>query len=521
LELAPEEVKMATKVVRSIPLNRVEGDLEIKVEITDGVVTDAWSAGIMYRGFERIMVGRGPLDGLVITPRICGLCSVCHLKAAARALEMIGKVSPPEDAIRVRNVVNMTEHIQSDTRHGLLMFFPDFASNAYSSHSMFKEAEARYEPFVGTAALETIRETKKLLEIIAILGGQWPHTSFIVPGGIASIPSEGDIMLCRTILKHYRKWYEEKVLGCSLERWAEIRSLADLEAWLNESESNRQGDVGFYLRFAQEAGLAEIGKGHGNFLSFGALDMPENSAVAPLGKGTKFVPSGFAIGTRAWWFDQGKITEEVASSWFEDYPGGLHPFSGETKPYASGYEGKKYSWAKAPRYDGHPAETGPLAEMVVGENPLFIDLVAKQGPSVFSRELARLIRTVALIPAMDTWLQELTRPGAKLYYQTPKPLEDGEGFGLTEAARGSLGHWVKIKNGKIAHYQIITPTSWNGSPRDGKGVRGPWEEALIGVKVHDFDNPVEIGHVIRSFDSCMVCCVHRLEAGKDKGKVTL
>lgn len=511
---------MASKIIRGIPLNRVEGDLEIKVEITDGVVTDAWSCGTMFRGFERILPGRGAMDGLVITPRVCGMCTVCHLTTAAKALDMISGAKVPGDAMRVRNAVLATEHLMSDMRHAFLLFMVDFVNPAYKGHSLFAEALKRYEPFKGRTALDTIHETKRVLEIIATLGGQWPHTSFMVPGGIASIPYPSDIQQARQTLAVFRHWYETKVLGCAIERWREIRNSADLTAWLKESPAHQDGEVGFFIRFAREAGLHEFGKGHGNFISYGAMDMPDDTKVIGMGKGTKFIPAGFATGKRPGLFDQAKIAEHVAYSWFEDYPGGKHPMDGETKPYATGQEGRKYSWTKAPRYDGEPAETGPLAEMVIAEEPLFADFMSKVGPNVFTRELARLVRGAYLIPAIDGWLKEI-RTDNNDYYRAPKHAEDGEGFGLTEAARGALGHWVKIKSGKIEHYQIITPTSWNSSPRDEGGVMGPWEKALVGTKVKDIENAVELGHVIRSFDSCMVCSVHTFEKGKHKGSFTI
>ncbi|MHC5035838.1 MAG: nickel-dependent hydrogenase large subunit [Planctomycetota bacterium] len=511
---------MAKKIIRNIPLNRVEGDLEIRVEINDGVVTDAWSSGTMFRGFERILVGRGALDGLVITPRICGLCNLCHLTAASRALDQISGVSVPGNAVRVRNLVQMTEHIQSDIRHGFLMFLPDFTNPVYKDHPLYEEAVRRFTPFKGETVVATLQETKKALEMVAILGGQWPHTSFMVPGGIVSLPSETDLLDCRQVLAQYRRWYETRVLGCSLERWQDVRSTADLEAWLEEKASQRESDLGFYVRFARAAGLHTFGKGCGNFISYGAFDLPEGTEVVSLHRGTKFVPAGFTSKDQVQMFDQGKVAEHVSHSWFEPYEGGKHPFEGETKPYATGHEGERYSWCKAPRYDGKPAETGPLAEMVIGEHPLIMDLTRKEGPSVFVRELARLIRPAEVMPAMETWLKELQSDGSD-FYRSPGEIQDGEGFGFTEAARGALGHWVRIREGKIAHYQIITPTAWNGSPRDSNGVRGPWEEALVGTPVRDIDNPVELGHVIRSYDACLVCTVHSLHRGRSLGRIRI
>ena len=198
---------------------------------------------------------------------------------------------------RIRNLALMTEHIQSDVRHGVLMFAVDFVNPAYASHPLFEEAVKRYHPFKGDLVVEVIKKTKKVLEIVAILGGQWPHSSFMVPGGIASHPGSNDIFQCSYLLEIYKKWYEDAVLGCTLERWREVRNLADLEAWLEESYAHRNSHLGFYIRFTRKIGLDKIGKGYGNFLSYGSLDIPEGSAVKGKNNQPFLVPAGVSSGT--------------------------------------------------------------------------------------------------------------------------------------------------------------------------------------------------------------------------------
>lgn len=504
---------MKQKKIHFYPLNRVEGDLEIRVEVENNRVAESWSAGIMYRGFENLLVGRAALDGLVLTPRVCGICSTSHLKAAAKALDMFFNVKLPDNAIRIRNITLMTEKIQNDFRHAFMLFMVDFTNPAYQKHSFFDEAVRRYKPLTGETTVATVRETKKILEIIAILGGQWPHSSFMVPGGVVCVPSANDLAHCLFLMRNFRKWFESRVLGCSIERWMEVKSEADLDAWLDEAESHAQSDLGSYLRFANEAGLKKIGKGCGNFISFGSLDLPENTDVKCVGKDRQFLPCGVSQNLKLKPFDQQKITEDVSHAWFDDSKGAKHPFDGETIPYASGKESGKYSWAKAPRYDQMPAETGPLAEMVVGSNPLFVDLIKNDGPNVFVRQLARLVRSAYLIPVMEQWLEETARCQEE-FYQDHRKKERGKGYGLLEAPRGALGHWVKIEDAKIQKYQIITPTAWNASPRDASGARGPCEEAIVGTEIKNLDNPIEIDHIIRSFDPCLVCTVHTINLKK-------
>lgn len=494
----------------NIPLNRVEGDLEIRVDISDGIITEAQSCGTMYRGFEEMMVGRGVLDGLVITPRVCGICSLTHLAAAVDALNTITNITIPDNAIRLCNLALMAEMIQSDMRQAVLMYMADFANpSAYGSDFLFEDAFSRYEPLRGSSAIDVIKETKRLVEVIAIIGGQWPHTSFMVPGGVTSIPEIHKILQCSMIIKNFTAWYEKRVLGCSIERWNAVTTVKELHEWLNESQKHRESEAGFLIRFAINSGIDKIGRGTENFISFGSLSIPESTTVMPKAGG-RFVASGFARKVLVEPLDQSKISEDVSHSWYVPSASGqpLHPFKGSTKPYASGNSGEQYSWTKAPRYNLLPAETGPLAEMVVEEVPLFQDMIKESGANAMARQLARVVRAAKFLPVMEIWLNELMNNRRAPFYNSIKEIPDGEGTGMIEAARGALGHWVSIKNGKIANYQIITPTAWNSSPKDSNNLRGPWEEALIGTPIRNPDNLIEAGHVVRSFDPCMVCSVH-------------
>lgn len=497
---------MPDKVVLNVPVNRVEGDLDIKVEMADGVVVDAWCSGTLFRGFEQILVGRGAMDGLVLTPRICGICSTSHLIAAARALDDIAGVAVPPNATRLRNVALLAEHLQSDVRVSFAIVAADFASPRYRDQPLYEEAVRRYQPLSGATAIDAMRAAKRLPELIAVLGGQWPHSTFAVPGGVATVPTEADLQLCGLLLSRFRTWYERRVLGCALDRWAEVHSLSDLEVWLEEREEHRESELGFFLRYGRAIGLDRIGRAHDRFLSYGYLDVPAGSAVRSPDGGSLLVPAGCSSRGGVEPFDQAGITEDSGHSWFENGRGPVHPFEGSTVPYATGQEGRRYSWAKAPRFNGLPAETGPLAELVVSGDPLFGELVGGGGASVFARQLARLVRPAKLLPAVAVWLEEMAADGP--FYQQPAALVDGEGCGLTHAARGALGHWVRLEAGRIAHYQVITPTAWHASPRDSEGLRGCTEEALVGTPVADPTNPVELGQVVRSFDHCLVCTVH-------------
>lgn len=497
------------RILRDIPLNRVEGDLEIRIEIEDGIITDAWSSGTLYRGFEAMMTGRAPLDGLVVTPRICGICSTTHLKAAAKALDRIAGATPTGTAMNLRSLALAAEHMQSDVRQSVLMFMADFAGPAHAGQPLHAEAARRYAPLAGERAIDVIRHSKRLLEVVALIGGQWPHSSFMVPGGVAYVPPPGTLLQCRQIVRGFRAWYEASVLGCSIERWQAVTGARGLEAWLEEAESHRASDVGFLLRYGAALGLDRIGRGHGAFLCAGGFDQPD---AAPL------LPAGYLDGDGAATFDQARIAEDVSHSWYVDDGVARHPFEGRTQPQPGG-EGR-HTWAKAPRYAGRPAETGPLAEVAVAGEPLFADLL-RRGPNALVRQLARLTRPARLLPAAERWLDEVLRDGGGAACAPARLPDEGEGFGLIEAARGALGHWVRIREGRIASYQVVTPTAWNGSPRDRSGVRGPWEQALVGTPVADPDHPIEAGYVVRSFDPCLVCTVHTLTPRGTAGRLRL
>jgi hydrogenase large subunit len=133
--------------------------------------------------------------------------------------------------------------------------------------------------------------------------------------------------------------------------------------------------------------------------------------------------------------------------------------------------------------------------------------VAAGGGNVHSRVVARLLEIALVVMAMERWVEQV-RPGERFIDHAGIP-DRAQGVGLTEAARGSLGHWLKVEKGVIANYQIIAPTTWNFSPRDAEGTPGALEQALVGAPVREGESePVAVQHVVRSFDPCLVCTVH-------------
>jgi uptake hydrogenase large subunit len=508
-------------IKKIVPLNRVEGDLEIQLEIEDGMVCDARSIGTMYRGIENLMAGRRPMDSLVITPRICGICTTAHLNAAAKALDMAYEAQVPDNAQRLRNVTLMVEQLQNDIRHAVFLFMPDLAHPRYADQPLYAEAVQRYQVLKGETTRQAVEETQKLIEIIAILGGQWPHSSFMVPGGVVSVPTVSDIVHCRHILRNFRKWYERRVLGCTLDVWNPIDSWSALQAWLVQAPNHYNGEVGFFVRYGMDLKLEALGRGHDAFLSFGGPDAPPFIQTESGCQSYRTVEGGLYSADGLAIMDPALITEDITSSFFKDDIACRHPYEGRTVPDDTDFlhqttnNGQpatptKYTWAKAPRYNGRPAECGPLADMLAAGRPLFIERVRAWGGNVLLRQLARLVRPAVILPAIDQWLADMTVCKSPFFQDYTKRVTS-RGYGLVSAPRGALGHWLTIQDGMVANYQVITPTAWNASPRDTQGVRGPWEEAMVGTAVQDIRHPLEVEHIVRSFDPCLVCTVHAIK----------
>ena len=491
------------KVTLDIDLNRVEGDLELQVDLEDGVIVDARCIGTLYRGFEQILISREPLDPLVITPRICGICGTAHLYAAVRALEQLGGIRPSDHAVHVRNLCLMAENLQSDLRQSFLFFTPDLCHPRYASHPMAGEIAGAFAPFKGSVAKSCLGISRKIVEVVAIFGGQWPHSTYMLPGGVVHPANQRRLLEVGDIVASGRDWFEETVLGDDLDDWLAIAGADAFFAWLESARAHADGALGRFTRFSRSIGLHRIGRGSGHLLSYGVNPGAEH--------GHRGMPAGFfdADARRVEPLDHMRINEHVRHSWFRAYPGGRHPWDGETIPDYHP-NNHRYTWAKAPRYGDKVAQTGPLAELRIAGEPLITDLLDREGDNTWLRQFARLRRAAWTLKAMAGDVAELARVMDQPHFTDPgiKQWPDGDSYGLVEAARGALGHWLRVRNGVIDRYQIVTPTAWNASPRDSDGQPGHWERSLIGVGVEDPEDPVEVGHIVRSHDPCLVCTVH-------------
>ncbi|WP_068114232.1 nickel-dependent hydrogenase large subunit [Tropicimonas marinistellae] len=467
------------------PFNRVEGDLEIRLDVEDGQVSAAYVNSPLYRGFERMLLDKDPRDALTLTPRICGICSISQSVAAAAALgDAAGLPAAPQGAL-VTQLLHAVENVSDHITHFNLFFMPDFTRPVYAPHAWRDEAVERFAALKGSAQHAAIDARAKLMHITGLLAGKWPHTLAIQPGGATKAPTQRDRTRILLSLRAFRKYLETHLFGAPVESVADLGNADALMAW-------ERGDLGFFLRIATDLGLDGLGRGCGRYLSFGAYPGADGPLFA----------RGVWVDGAAEPLDTSAIAEDLSHAWMLGPT--AHPTAGETLPDEEMRE-SAYSWCKAPRLGGEIAETGALARQVVDGHPLALELAQSGG--VLARVAGRLLEVARTQIAMERWASAL-RPEEPFMHHVDLP-KSASGAGLVEAARGALGHWLRIEDGRIGAYQIIAPTTWNFSPRDASDQAGPVEQALVGAEVRPGeDSPVAVQHIVRSFDPCMVCTVH-------------
>ncbi|MBM4326841.1 MAG: nickel-dependent hydrogenase large subunit [Deltaproteobacteria bacterium] len=542
---------MARVVVDPIP--RIEGHLRIEVEIADGKVKDAWSSGTLFRGLEIILQGRDPRDAHLLTQRSCGVCTLVHSLASVRAVEDALKIQIPTNARIVRNLthaaqnghdhpvhfyqlcaldwVDVVSALKADPKKaaelsdkvsgrpqskkyyeglkGKLKAFVDSGqlgpfANAYWGHPAYKLPPEANLMAVGHY-LDNLRQQVYAAQMTAIWGAKNPHLQGHLPGGVTVIEQ-----LDADRISHYLFMLREQI------KFVEEVYVPDVLAVAS-----------FYKDWFK------IG-GNKNFLCYG--DFPEGDKEPD----TFYFPRGALVDGKLALVpvDPAKITEDVKCSWYEgDKP--LNPAVGETKPLGGDQlkgavpntkdKDGKYTWLKAPRYDGKAMEVGPLAQCLVSyvggnkEIKETVDGVLKaldaKPDALFStlgRIGARAIKCLVNLKRAEKWtmdlIENIKKGDTKTFtdYKLDESV-NGQGFGLNDVARGSLGHWINIEKGKIKNYQQVVPSTWNLGPRDNAGQKGPVENALIGTPVADPKKPLEILRTVHSFDPCIACAVHVID----------
>lgn len=474
------------------PFNRVEGDLEVQVEVEQGKITRAWVNSPLFRGYEQILHGKDPRDALVYTPRICGICSVSQSVAAASALAAAQDLQPCENGQLSTNLILAAENLADHLTHFYLFFMPDFARASYQSRDWFDASASRFKAQKGAAAQQVLPARASFLHITGILAGKWPHSLAIQPGGTTRAIERSERIRLTTVIGGFRQFLQQTLFSAPLEQVAELSTEDDLMHFI---EQHPHGDFARFVRIAIDLQLSQLGRASDEFMSYGAY---------VTGTSHLFRKGIWSNGEHQT-LDNSLIREDLSHSWLKSQSEPKHPFHGSTIPDTD--ETLGYSWCKAPRLNGQVMEVGAIARQMVNGHRLIQSLVSKNGANVQNRVIARLLELALVVPEMEKWARAL-QPGEVFCLSKDIP-DEAEGEGMVEAARGSLGHWLRIKNGRIINYQIIAPTTWNFSPRDSAQQPGALELALQGVVCGDDPaNNTSVQHIIRSFDPCMVCTVH-------------
>jgi hydrogenase large subunit len=551
------------------PVTRIEGHLRIDCEVDNGKVTNAWSSGQMWRGIELILQGRDPRDAWVFTQRICGVCTTVHAIVSVRAVENALQLEVPVNAQYIRNMivaahavhdhivhfyhlsaldwVDVVSALQADpaataklastlsewprntvqeltavqqrlkklVESGQLGIF----ANGYWGHPAMK-LTPEVNLLAATHYLQALEFQRIANQIVSILGSKTPHIQNLAVGGVAN-PINLDSQSTLT-----------------LERLFHIKSLID--------------QLGDFVRQVYLIDVAAVGAFYADWTNYGAgvmnyLCVPE----MPLdGKGTQFeLPGGYIengdlasfkpiTSFQDAYFEQG-VAESSKHSWYEG-SASLHPYVGETVPQYTEFQDEgKYSWVKAPTFNGKRAQVGPLANVLcmaaAGHEPTqrYLDTVINTASSLagsqipltalhstIGRHAARAVRCAVYYESLQNqWQLLMDNIGRGDYTTFNRPtFMKGEqrGFGFHEAPRGVLSHWVVIRDGKIANYQAVVPSTWNAGPRDEADALGPYEASLLDNPIADPEKPLEVIRTVHSFDPCLACAIHMVDDRKQE-----
>lgn len=535
------------------PITRIEGHLRIEVEVNeDNVVTEAWASGQLFRGIETILKGRDPRDAGLIAQRICGVCTNVHYRASISAVENAYGIGLPKNAEIIRNLVTLSLFVQDHIVHyyhlhsldyvdvvsaldadcgranELARTFHDYPYRSSVGH--FEAVREKLTSFVKAGRLglfangywghdayrltpeenlihmshylEALRVQRELGKAVAIFAGKTPHPQNLVVGGVTSVADMlnpqrlNDFMF---IIKEARDFIKRAYIP----------------------------DMKMMVKAYREEIKAGYGRGSGNFLAAGGYRFGQAQTLFESGVVVAHDFENIAP------FDESRITEEASRSWYED-EAPASPYDQTTVPFYTDLnedgtlktEGK-YSWVKAPRYKGMPMEVGPLSRMLIGYvrdsaviKPYMQRFMEATGmelmdfSTTLGRNAARAVEAQVCCDYLFDFMSDLIE-NIKYYdeetwtkYVFEELPKEAKGRGVFEVPRGVLSHFVRIEEAKIANYQAVVPTTWNASPKDAKGARGPYEESLVGIKLADTASPLEVLRVVHSFDPCLACAVH-------------
>lgn len=445
-------------------VERIEGEAKLNCSWDNGVINDARIDFLNFRGFEYILEGKAPLDALVYTPRICGICGQAHLKATVEALEGLYKNINEELPITnkaklIREIGLNIEIIDSHIKWFYMFILPDIIKLQHNDLDI-------YEPLKGSRWLEASKTASETIKALAIFGGQWPHTSYMIPGGVVSDPTLLDLSSITNYIDFAISFFENRLSGISFDKYLSFNSIDDL---------NRLGaDLKYFTNLTFENSLHKVGRSYERYMVLGKSDLFQTGKIRQ------------------------RLTNKLDLTKIKEHT--EHTFDVDNKLNND----SKFTWSKAVSYDNKFYETGPLARAMVSNREFVTSLHDSYKDSVFVRVMARmdelahlLHSTKNLIKEIDISEQSFIKPKISL-----KDISNAKAKSVVEACRGSLYHKVEVDKGKIKSYDVITPTVWNLGP-SVKEQNGVAQKAIIGSKSLDIAKIV-----LRSFDVCSVCTTH-------------
>ncbi|MFT7879114.1 MAG: nickel-dependent hydrogenase large subunit [Sulfurimonas sp.] len=539
------------------PITRIEGHLRAEVEIDENnVVKEAYVSGQLFRGIEIILKNRDPRDAGLLAGRICGVCTNVHFRAAISAVEDAYGITIPTNSEIIRDLMALTLFLQDHVVHFYHLHLLDYvdvtkaleadpkltsetalkySTQPYrNSHTHYIEVKEKLKKFVDAGRLglfsngywghkaykltpeenllllshylEALKFQTDISKAVAIFGAKTPHPQTIVVGGITSVA--------------------DMINPQRLNEFTLI--LKESKAFIDRAYLP---DVRLITQAYREDIKAGYGRTEGNFLCVGGF---------PFDKAHRLFEEGVIFGhelERVQPFDESKITENVDRAWYE----GEEPHYtdlNEDGTLKTQKREDKYSWVKAPRYEGKAMECGPLARVLVSyqKGNRFIKPFVEEFLEACGLELSDLATTVGrnaaraiesayigeyIFKLLNNLVEHIKYYDTETWskYEFDQMPHQARGRAFFEVPRGVLSHFVNINGQKIANYQVIAPTTWNASPKDSEDQRGPYEEALVGIKIEDPSRPLEVLRVLHAFDPCLACAVHIIDTkGKELGK---
>ena len=539
------------------PITRIEGHLRIEVEVDEhNIVRESYASGQLFRGIETILKNRDPRDAGLLAGRICGVCTNSHFRGAISAVEDAYDIDIPKNADIIRDLMAMALFIQDHVVHFYHLHLLDFVdvtsalkadaklaskeAHKYhdkpfrNSHSHYESVLTKLQGFVDAGKLgpfsngywghkdykltseqnlvlishylEALKFQTNISKAVAIFGGKTPHPQSLVVGGVTSVQD----MLNPQRLNDY------------LFIIKEAKDFID-RAYLP--------DMKLLVSGYKDEIKAGSGRANGNFLCVGGYQFENEKQLFDSGVIYNHDFSNIKE------FDETKITEEVDRAWYNDDEEQSINYTdlNQDGTLKTEKNDDKYTWIKAPRYDGKVMETGPLARVLVSYkkgNKLiksFVDEFLEDTnlelidlSTTIGRNATRAIETIYVCEYIFKLTSNLIQ-NIKYYdtstwtsFDIEKKEKDTKGRVFLEVPRGVLSHFVNIQDKKIKNYSVIAPTTWNATPKNFDGKRGAYEEALIGLKIEDLTKPLEVLKVIHSFDPCLACAVHVMDIKGEK-----